>query len=79
MNLMVLEGSTTTIGRIIAAFLEGLTGLVSGVAGSVVDVFDTVFITSTGDLTTLAYVGILGTAAGIVLALVRKFSAKRAI
>lgn len=63
----------------ISAFLEVLTGLTSGVAQAVVGLFDTIFIKTSGDttqLTTVAVLGIIVVASGLIIGLVRRITGK---
>lgn len=63
----------------ISSFLAVLTGLTSGVAQAVVDLFDTLFIVKSGDtveLTTVAILGIVTIGAGLIIGLVKRISHK---
>lgn len=62
--------------EIVSTFTTAFTDLCSGVAGGVVDTFNTVFMTTDGKLSNLAIWGIVFGAVGLGLAIIRKFTAK---
>lgn len=61
---------------IVKTFTDALSGFVSGFGTSVVDLFNSVFVTSEGGLSNLAIWGITFGACGLVLGLVRAFTRK---
>ena len=61
--------------EIVSTFVEGFTGITSGVAGAVVSTFNTVFMSGEG-LSNIAIWGIVGGAVALGLAVIRKFTSK---
>ena len=61
---------------IVGTFVEAIGGVAKGIATTVVDVFDTVFLTADGNISSLAIYGLVFGAIGLGIFLVRKFTSK---
>ena len=62
--------------EIVSTFTTSFSTFCSGIAGSIVETFNSVFTTGDGKLSNLAIWGIVFGAVGLGLAIVRKFTAK---
>ena len=75
-NVMVATGAATTeatetiSGSLVDVFTDAFSELGTGIAGGVVDMFDTVFVSSTGGLSNIAIWGVLMAATGLIIGLV---------
>ena len=68
---------TVSLGtQIVETFLEGVTGLGSGLGETIVDTFNSVVLNSDGNLSNLAIWGLVFAGATLIIGVVKHFSRK---